>query len=136
MSSRRKQNSLPQGSCVASSRKHDELCEVDDRPATAYAVIDHQGIILETCEKATMLFGSTSGAWNGRSFKFAIAADDHEIYHLTRKRLLETRLRQVCDIRMYHDNALFFAQLKMELGKLNGSRAGVIIVEITDRRSG
>jgi len=101
--------------------------------APAYATIDYSGIVVEENLLATTLFGASGVGWIGRNFKFTIVAEDQDIYHLSRKRLLRTGAPQACKLRMYRENKLFWAGLNMVFGPSNGSpETGVIIVEITE----
>ena len=101
-----------------------------------YATLDDQGAIQEMNVRAAQLFGISRDSFNGRSFNRCIVPEDQDVYSLYRKRLLESGLPQVCEVRMYQRNGpWFWARLEMVQGqKAEGPHCRIIVVDISDRK--
>jgi PAS domain S-box-containing protein len=101
-----------------------------------YATLDDQGAIQEMNLRAAELFGISRDGFNGRKFNRCIVAEDQDVYCLYRKRLLESGLPQVCEVRVYQRNGpLFWARLEMVQGqKAEGPHCRVVVVDISDRK--
>jgi len=101
-----------------------------------YATLNAQGIIQEMNLRAVSLFGVARGSFDECNFNRCVIAEDQDVYFLHRKRLLESGLPQVCEVRMYRRNSIpFWARLEMVTGQIDdGSQCRVIIVDINDRK--
>ncbi len=106
--------------------QNDELCrthvELDsvraeyfnlyDLAPVGYCTISEQGLLLKANLTAAGLLGLVRKALVGKRMSFFIQKEDQDIYYLHHKRLVETGMPQVFELRMKKsDGAIFWAQL-------------------------
>ena len=102
-----------------------------DNSPVAYFSTDNKGIILEANITGATMLGVERGLLKGRLFSDFIAEDDHDIFYLHRRELLETRGKQNCELRLVKKNgSQFYAHFESivllgEKEKLNQFRAVV-----------
>ena len=84
-----------------------------DNAPVGYFSMDHEGIILEANLTGAIMLGVERGTLRGRLFSDFITRDDQNIFHLHRKKLLETNARQRCELNLVKKNgAPFHAHLE------------------------
>jgi PAS domain S-box-containing protein len=108
-----------------------------DLAPVGYVTVSERGLILEANLTAARLLGLERGALVKRRLTEFILREDEDIYYLQRKRLLETGLQQVSEVRMARpDGAQFWA--RVEAAKAGGAEGAqvlrVVIIDITDRK--
>jgi PAS domain S-box-containing protein len=108
-----------------------------DLAPVGYVTVSEKGLILEANLTAARLLGVERSTLVKRRLTSFILPQDEDIYYLQRKKLLETGLPQVCEVRMVRpDSAPFWARI--ESGKTAGAEGAqvfrVVISDITERK--
>ena len=107
-----------------------------DLAPVGYITVSEAGIILEANLCATTLLCATHATLRRRAFVRAIAPG-HEAYYLeTCKKVLQTGMRQVCDLKLLRtDNVPFWARLEMSLSQHEEAAVcRIVIIDINDRK--
>jgi len=108
-----------------------------DFAPVAYVTLDTKGIVREANLTAVGLLGVDRKLLIGKPFSPFVHELDYSAYYLQLMRVLETREKQTCELRMVTKNGdLFHALLegrseKDQDGKVTGTR--IILTDITDR---
>ena len=85
-----------------------------DLAPVGYCTVSEKGLILEANLTAATLLHQKRDTLVGRGLSAFISKEDQELYYLCRKKLLDTRQPQECDLRMVRpDDTAFFAHLKI-----------------------
>jgi len=78
-----------------------------------YFSITDKGLILDANFMCANLLGMERGRLTGQRFTNFIAKDDQDVFYLHRKKLLETKTRQVCELKLKNKDGIeFCAQLE------------------------
>jgi PAS domain S-box-containing protein len=108
-----------------------------DLAPVGYVTVSERGLIVEANLTAARLLGVERSALVKRRLTEFILYEDEDIYYLQRKRLLETGLQQVSEVRMVRpDGAQFWTRLEAAKAEgLEGAPAlRVVISDITERK--
>ncbi|MHB1025777.1 MAG: PAS domain-containing sensor histidine kinase, partial [Desulfobacteria bacterium] len=101
-----------------------------DLAPVGYFTVDEKGLILEANLRGADLLGVGRNRLVRQPLTRYIVPEDQDVYYLHRKRLLETGVRQVCELRMVHrDGSPFWVRL--ELGAARGGVDGPSVCRIT-----
>jgi len=85
-----------------------------DLAPVGYCTVSEKGLILEANLTGATLLRRKRDALVGRGLANFISKKDQELYYLCRKKLLDTRQPQECDLRMLRpDDTAFFAHLEI-----------------------
>jgi PAS domain S-box-containing protein len=107
-----------------------------DLAPVGYVTVSENGLILEANLTAARLLGVGRDALVKRRLTSFILREDEDIYYLQRKRLLETGLQQVSEVRMVRpDGAQFWARLEAVKAE-SAEDAQVLRVVISDITKG
>jgi PAS domain S-box len=100
-----------------------------DLAPVGYFTVSEQGLILEANLRGADLLGVGRNRLAKQPLTRYIVPEDQDVYYLHRKRLLETGIRQVCEVRMCHqDGSQFWARL--ETGAARGGEGGPPVCRI------
>ena len=108
-----------------------------DLAPVGYFTLSEQGTILEANLTATTLLGVARGALAKRPLSRFIVAEDGDCYYLHLKRIFETEIPQVCEIRMQsQDGKTFWARMESAVTRDADEIAicRTVISDITDRK--
>jgi len=104
-----------------------------------YFSISDKGLMLDANFMCARLLGMERGRLTGQRFTNFIARDDQDVFYLHRNKLLETKTRQVCELKLRNkDGAEFWAQLESnavkeeEAGNYSVIRSS--LCDITERK--
>ena len=104
-----------------------------------YFSINDKGLILDANFVCARLLGTERGRLTGQRFTNFIAKDDQDVFYLHRKKLLETKTMQVCELKLRNkDGTEFCAQLESnsvkdeEAGNYSVIRSS--LCDITERK--
>ena len=101
-----------------------------DLAPVGYFTVSEKGLILDANLRAAQLLGVEMNRLVKQPLTRYIVPEDQDVYYLHRKRLLETGIRQVCEVRMCHqDGTPFWARL--ETGASRGGEDGPSVCRIT-----
>lgn len=113
------------------SRKR--FSDLFDFAPVGYCTISDKGMIVEVNLTAADMLRVERGYLLTNPFSSFVADADMEIYYFNRKRLLETKMSQNCELRMKRsDKSLFFAQLKFIVSADVDGSSGQFRIVITD----
>lgn len=91
----------------------DKYVDLYDFAPVGYFTLNELGIILEVNLTGAALLGIERRFLIGRRFSQYIDKENHELFYLHRKRLLESTTRQACEMRMLRGGGTpFYAQLE------------------------
>jgi PAS domain S-box-containing protein len=120
-----------------------------DLAPVGYFTVSEQGLIFEANLRGADLLGVGRIRLAKQPLTRYIVPEDQDVYYLHRKRLLETGIRQVCEVRMCHqDGSQFWARLEtgaargdeeyLQKRELAGDLApgSYVQLEVTDTGSG
>jgi len=83
-----------------------------------YFSLSDKGLILDANFVCARLLGMERGRLTGQRFTNFIAKDDQDVFYLHSKKLLETKTKQVCELKLRNkDGAEFWAQLESDAVK-------------------
>ncbi len=100
----------------------------------SYLTISEKGFIIEANLHATSQLGMAQGALKGQPFTNFIFKEDQDTYYLYRKKLLETRKQQTCEVRIScPDGTIFPACITSAFTKDNNIGTEVRHVVIINR---
>jgi len=78
-----------------------------------YFSISDKGLMMDPNLMCARLLGIERGRLTGQRFTNFIAKDDQDVFYLHRKKLLETKTKQVCELKLKNeDGTEFWAQLE------------------------
>lgn len=121
-----------QGELEASRNRYSHLY---DFAPVGYFTISHKGIILEANLTGATMLGEERGLLAGTPFHDYIHRDDQNIFYLFRVKLIETRRKQTCNLRLTNKNGSdFHAQMEcIPVFKEDGDldRIRTIAIDIT-----
>ena len=101
-----------------------------DLAPVGYFTVSEKGLILEANLRGADLLGVGRNRLVRQPLTRYIVAEDQDVYYLHRKRLLETGVRQVCELRMFHrDGTPFWARL--ETAAAHGGEGGPSVCRTT-----
>jgi PAS domain S-box-containing protein len=116
----------------------DKYTDLYDFAPVGYFSISDKGLILDANLMGATMLGMEKGNLTGRRFSQFITKDDQDVFYLHRQKLLETKTKQVCELKMTNqDGTEFYAQLEScsvvdEAG--NGSVLRSSLSDITERK--
>jgi PAS domain S-box-containing protein len=91
----------------------DKITDLYDFAPIGYFSISDMGLILDANLVGATMLGMERGKLPGRRFSQFIAKDDQDAFYLHRQKLLETKTKQICELRMTkNDGTEFYAQLE------------------------
>ncbi len=108
-----------------------------DLAPVGYLVLSDKGLVIEANLKARGLLGFARGSLVGRPITQFILGEDHDLYYLNHKRLVETGLFQAFELRMVKkDGSAGWVRLESNaVQKKNGAPTFLLTMsDITDRR--
>ena len=109
-----------------------------DMAPVGYFTVSEKGVILETNLRGVQLLGVGRNRLARQPLTRYIVPEDQDIYYLHRKRLLETGVRQVCELRMCRqDGSPFWGRVEMGAAKDDENGPPVsrtIVSDITEHK--
>jgi PAS domain S-box-containing protein len=103
-----------------------------------YFVLNSNGLILELNLSGATLLGVERSYLVKKPFSFYVSRDDRNLFYLHRKKSLETKTKQTCEIRLVRkDGSQLYALLDtvaIENSKDNSIHLRTIVHDITERR--
>jgi len=108
-----------------------------DLAPVGYCSVSEKGLILEANLTAATLLHRERDALVGKGLANFISKGDQELYYLCRKKLLDTRQPQECDLQMVRpDSTAFFAHLEITVASdENGEPVcRIALIDVTDRK--
>jgi PAS domain S-box-containing protein len=116
----------------------DKVTDLYDFAPIGYFSISAMGLILEVNLMGATMLGMERGKLAGRRFSQFITKDDQDVFYLHRQKLLETKTKQVCELRMTkNDGTEFYAQLESSIIKEEDGNCSAIrfsLSDITERK--
>jgi PAS domain S-box-containing protein len=116
----------------------DKVTDLYDFAPIGYFSISAIGLILEVNLMGATMLGMERGKLAGRRFSQFITKDDQDVFYLHRQKLLETKTKQVCELRMTkNDGTEFYAQLESSIIKEEDGNCSAIrfsLSDITERK--
>lgn len=109
----------------------DKYSDLYDNAPVGYFSIDNEGKILGANLSGATMLSMEQGSLKGRPFSDFVARDDQDIFYLHRQKLVETKGKQTCELRLVKKNgSQFFAYLECivmldEEGKFSQIRAAI-----------
>jgi PAS domain S-box-containing protein len=116
----------------------DKYTDLYDFAPVGYFSISDKGLILDANLMGATMMGIERGKLIGKSFSQFITKDDQDIFYLHRQKLLKTKTKQVCELKITKkEGSEFYAQLEScpitdEAGNCRAIRFS--LSDITDRR--
>jgi len=116
----------------------EKYSDLYDYAPVGYFSVDNKGVILAVNLSGATMLGMERSLLKGRPFSGFIAKDDQDIFYLHRQKLVETKTKQTCELRLVKkDGAQFYAHLECivmldEEGKFKQIRAAVS--DISERK--
>lgn len=115
-----------------------QYCSLFNFAPIGYFTLDESGIILEVNLTGANLFGVERKSLIKRGFSRYIAADDQEVFYFHRKKVFETKTKQLCELKLVKkDGIAFYAQLESIIVPNNDgniSQFRTAITDITERK--
>jgi len=91
----------------------DKITDLYDFAPIGYFSISDMGLIIDANLVGAAMLGMERGKLTGRRFSQFIASDDQDGFYLHRQKLFETKMKQICELRMTkNDGTEFYAQLE------------------------
>jgi PAS domain S-box-containing protein len=91
----------------------DKVTDLYDFAPIGYFSISDKGLILETNLMGATMLGMEREKLAGKRFSQFIIKDDQDAFYLHRQKLLETKTKQICELRLTkNDGTEFYAQLE------------------------
>jgi PAS domain S-box-containing protein len=102
-----------------------------------YITVSEEGLILEANFTSNTLLGVEKSLMIGKPFTRFITSDTQDVYYFHRKKLFETKTKQICELKLEKkDGTQFYAQLEsivLRDRNSNSDRCRIIISDITER---
>ena len=102
-----------------------------------YITVSEQGLILEANFTSNALLGVNKSFMIGKPFTRFITSDTQDVYYFHRKKLFETKTKQICELKFKKkDGTQFYARLEsivFQDSDSNSCRCRIIIIDITER---
>jgi PAS domain S-box-containing protein len=108
-----------------------------DLAPVGYVTVSEQGLILNSNLTAAAMLGMARGRLAGQVFSRFIEREDQDTYYLLRKKLLETKPSQACELRMLkNDGSRFFARLDAIAAQDDAGAPGLrlVLIDITPHK--
>lgn len=104
-----------------------------------YFTLDEKGLILDVNLTAARMLGNERSSLIKKTMSVFVVKEDQDILYLHRKKVIETKSKQSCELRILNikDNQQFYAQLESKLAfdhEDKSKRMLVIINDITERK--
>lgn len=119
-------------------KTRDEYSHLYDFAPVGYFTVSDKGTIEGVNLPGAAMIGIERNALIGKPFTRFIQREDQDIFYQHRQRLLETEMRQSCDLRLVKKNGHeFFAHLESLVVKKSGDDFRLIrvaVIDITDRK--
>jgi len=116
----------------------DKYVDLYDFAPVGYFTLSEKGVIQEANLTGAAMLGVERGKLTGQPFSRFITQDTQDIFYLHRKKLIETRTRQSCELRLAKKDALeLWVQLEcvpIEDGEGNMDRFRVAVSNIEERK--
>ena len=116
----------------------DKYSDLYDFAPVGYLTLNDTGLILQANLVCATMLGVERRSLVGRRFSQFIAKDDQDDFYFHRQKLLETKTKQVCELRLSkNDGTEFYAQLESTAVKdkaLNYSAKRSSLSDITERK--
>jgi PAS domain S-box-containing protein len=116
----------------------DKYTDLYDFAPVGYFTINDKGLILDANLMGATMLGMERGKLTGQRFYPFIVKDDQDFFFLHRRKLLETKRKQVCELKLSkRDGTVFYAQLEScavqdEAGNYKAMRTS--LSDITERK--
>ena len=102
-----------------------------------YMTVSEQGLILEANVTSSAMLGAEKNVMIGKPFSQFITSDTQDVFYFHRKKLFETKSKQICELKLEKkDGTRFYAQLEsivLQDRDSNSDRYRIIISDITER---
>ncbi|MFC1634396.1 ATP-binding protein [Planctomycetota bacterium] len=132
------QNEELRRSQVQLEESRSRYSDLYDFAPIGYFVFDSNGLILEVNLSGATLLGVERSYLVKKPFSFYISRDDRNLFYLHRKKSLETKTKQTCEIRLVRkDGCQLYALLDtvaIENSKDNSIHLRTIVHDITERK--
>jgi len=115
----------------------DRYSDLYDFAPVGYITISEKGLILEANLTVTTMLGEEKSSMIGKSLSRFITSDTQDVFYLHLKKLLETKSKQTCELRLKKkDDTRFYAQLEAILiedadGNINQTR--IVVTDVSER---
>jgi PAS domain S-box-containing protein len=106
--------------------------ELYDLAPVGYVTLSKEGLIQEVNLAAAAMLGRAREALVGRPFSLFVARDDQSLYYHHRKQLLESGVRQTCELRMLTGDGSAFWMLLTTTTAPDAEGASVHYVTLND----
>ncbi|RPH78830.1 MAG: PAS domain S-box protein, partial [Nitrospiraceae bacterium] len=119
------------------SETRDQYMDLYDYAPVGYLTMERNGVILEANLNAASLLGFERSKLIHSHFTNFIVADSQEAFCFHLKQVLQTGIRQKCEIRMHRsDGSIFYATLESVAVHSNGTRNSIrtSLSDITERK--
>ena len=91
----------------------DRYIDLYDFAPVSYFSISEKGLILNANFMGATMLGMERAKLSGSRFSQFIARDDQDVFYLYRQKLLKTKTKQVCELKLKKgDGTEFYAQLE------------------------
>jgi PAS domain S-box-containing protein len=117
-------------------KARDRYSDLYDFAPVGYFSVNEKGVVATANLTAASLLGVPRAALVGSPFSHFVLCEDQETYYLHRRRLLETRDYQSCELRLVKaDGNLFNANLEcMLIEDSDSEQIGIAVSDITKRK--
>jgi len=94
----------------------DKYVDLYDFAPSGYFTINEKGVFVETNLTAAIMLGVEREALMGKPFSNFINIDDKDIFYLHHRKLIETKAKQTCELRLVKkDKSEFYAHLESKI---------------------
>jgi len=116
----------------------DKVTDLYDFAPVGYFSISDMGLVLEANLMGAAMLGMERDKLAGKRFSQFIIRDDQDVFYLHRQKLLETKTKQICELRMIKiDGTEFYGQLESNNIKEGGGKCCAMrfsLSDITERK--
>ena len=113
--------------------ERDKYTDLYDFSPVSYFTLNAKGIILGANLTAAAMVGVERGLLTGRPFFDFIVGDDQDIFWIHRKKLVETKARQTCELRLSpKQGSEFYALLESIVVQEDHKNGNLIRTAVTD----
>ena len=116
----------------------DSYSDLYDFAPVGYVTISDKGLLLQANLSCAAMLGVERSSLIGKPFSRFITKDDQDVFYLHRKKLFETKAKQICELKLARkDSTQFHAQLEsivLEDTKGDIAQTRTTITDINERK--
>jgi PAS domain S-box-containing protein len=113
--------------------ERDKYSDLYDYSPVSYFTLNEKGIILEANLTAAAKVDVARGLLVGRAFSDFIVSDDQNIFWVHRKKLFETKTRQICELRLSpKQDSEFYALMESIVVQEDHKNGNLMRTSVTD----